>query len=53
MNLLKFNRNIVWIGIILLIAGMLIAVISFSNLNFDVSKLVNNSGAWYAPIKWR
>ncbi|CAJ1178089.1 hypothetical protein CPR19088_GLDEOEPO_01221 [Companilactobacillus paralimentarius] len=52
MNLFKVNSKIIILALVLIAAGVVLALVSYSSLHFDVSALVNHGGTWYAPIKW-
>jgi hypothetical protein len=52
MNLFKVNSKIIILALVILAAGVVLALVSYASLHFDVSALVNHGGTWYAPLKW-
>lgn len=52
MNLFKVDSKIVILALVLIAVGVVLSLVAYTSLHFDVSALVNHGGAWYAPVKW-
>ncbi|GAB5056516.1 hypothetical protein COSHB9_09030 [Companilactobacillus alimentarius] len=52
MNIFKFNKKFILLGFGIILLGILICIIVFAALRFDVNTIVKNSGNIYSPIGW-
>lgn len=50
MNFFKFNWTVFLFALGMLVLGMVLALVTFGALGFDVSQLISHFGTWYAPI---
>lgn len=49
MNLFKFNRRLLILGLIFIMIGIIIAGIAGLTTGFNFSQLLHHDWTWYAP----
>lgn len=52
MNIFKFNKKFILLGFGVMLLGILICIMAFATLGFDVNMILKNSGNIYSPIGW-
>lgn len=52
MKIFQFNKGILIAGILLMVTGVVLTLVSLSILGFDFTDLANHFGTWYSPMTW-
>ncbi|GEO59143.1 hypothetical protein LBO01_22720 [Companilactobacillus paralimentarius] len=52
MNIFNFNKKLMLLGLAITFLGIVLCIIIFACLGFDINQILKNSGNIYSPINW-